>query len=140
MSVTGSVDATVEFFDSATRQTKTIAKTALIDEASVLDTAVVAIVTGTVGTLGVELDLDPTTYRNAAGDLVSFDPTPPSRIALVADGPNRVTLQDVDLSRFTLSSANGRVAISDWSVATVNVPLSVGTFSGTNTYTVVIWR
>jgi hypothetical protein len=140
VSVTGIIEATVSFSDSAERQTKTILKNAAIEETSDVATAVVAIVTGTVGTFTEAISIDPTAYRNAAGDLVTFDPTPPTRIALVADGPARVNLSDTDLGRFRLTSSSGRVAMSDWSYATVGTGLSVGTSSGTNTYSIVIWR
>lgn len=140
MSVTGSVEATVSFSDSADRQTKTVAKNALIDEIGDLSTAVVAIVSGTIGTVTQNIFIDPTTYRNAAGDLVTFDTTPPARIALVADGDARVTVTDNDLALFNISSSRGRVAMSDWSFATVGTGLSIQAAGGTNTYSVVLWR
>lgn len=102
-------------------------------------TANVAIITGTVGTTGVLLNLNPTTYRDAAGAFVSFaGVTPSCRVALQADGPNPVVMFDTDIEQFRLASKNGRVASTIWGQSDIATGVTLETYSGTNTYSVFV--
>jgi len=114
MSATGSIDIRVEFSDSTARQTKVLSKLLSIDEFSEFTSATVAVTSGTVGTASASVSIDPTDYRNASGEIVSFS-TAPTLVGLKADGAVPVTLTDTDLSEFRIAG-------------------------GTNTYTILIVR
>ena len=100
-------------------------------------TGKIAIVTGTCGTTQVTIDPGPTTYRNAAGNVVSFSQV--KRIAFSATAPSPGTLLQ-DSSGTVLRSISGSVAVCD-SIDSGDDVLSayvVGD-SGTTSYTIVIY-
>jgi hypothetical protein len=141
--VSGLIEIAIDFLDSAVRATKTIRKRCSLFEASSLpranSTGVVAVVTGTVGTATEQIDLTPTTYRNASGEFVDFSQYNPDRIVLQAQGPNVVSLTDNDIGAFNLRSSNGSIAITSWGPGFAGSGMSIAASGGTNSYAVVIY-
>ena len=137
MGASGTLSIRFEFSDSTTRETKTISKLAVVSEDLEFASVPVAIMSGTVGTAAVSVSINPTTYRNAGGDFVSFA-TAPARIALQADGPSAVSMTDSDLNEFSASSRNGSVAVTRWGLSSPSSGVLVQTASGTNTYAIVV--
>ena len=139
MPASGEIQIAVDFLDSTSQGRKTISKRLEMAEATDYGTATVALITGTVGTAGVILNFNPTTYRDATGAFVSFPGVTPScRIALQADGPNPVVMFDQDIEQFKLASKNGRVAATIWGQSNIAAGVILLTYSGTNTYSVFV--
>ena len=138
--VSGTVSVALSLSDSTTLPTKTVLKSLALSEDVEVSGGQVAIVSGTVGTAAVAITLEPTIYRNASGDFVSFT-TAPTRITLQASGTNEVRLFDVDLGVISLYSKNDIVASSAWGGGSSPASgVSVQASGGTNTYTVIILR
>lgn len=138
--VIGTINVSLLLSDSTALPTKTVVKSIALSEDVEVSGGQVAIVSGTVGTASVAILMEPTIYRNASGEFVSFT-TAPTRITLQASGTNEVRLVDADLGVISLYSKNGIVASSAWGggstpASGVNVQAS----GGTNTYTVIILR
>jgi hypothetical protein len=139
MSAIGSIDIRVEFSDSTARQTKVLSKLLSIDEFSEFTSATVAVTSGTVGTASASVSIDPTDYRNASGEIVSFS-TAPTLVGLKADGAVPVILNDDDLSEFSIASRSGSVAVTRWGSSLPGSGLRIQAVGGTNTYTILIVR
>ena len=138
--VSGTINIALSLSDTTALPTKTVLKSLSLAEDVEVSGGQVAIVSGTVGTAVVNINLEPTIYRNASGEFVSFT-TAPTRIILQASGTNEVQLLDVDLNVISLYSKNNIMASSAWGGGSspangVNVHAS----GGTNTYTVIILR
>lgn len=100
-------------------------------------TGKVAIVTGTCGTTHVQIDPNPSTYRNAAGSIVSIAQV--RRVAFSATSPYPGALLQ-DSSGTVLRSVGGSVAVSDSIDAGGGEFLvHVGGTAGTASYTLVIY-
>lgn len=141
MSASGRIDLSVSFSDVTSKETKQISKFATIVEQSDYTSVVVAIISGTIGTASTSVALNPTTYRDANGDLVSFTGSlPPSRIALRAENENRVTATDIDLGRFVLMSSDGQVSCSSWVGSSPESGITVQASGGTNSYSIILYR
>jgi hypothetical protein len=70
MAINGRINVDVLFHDT---DGTTSLKVVSLDDSTEYTTGKVAIVTGTLGTAAATVSISPTTYRNAAGELVSFD-------------------------------------------------------------------
>jgi hypothetical protein len=129
----------VLFTDSTVAGGAKALKTITLQTATEYDFGKVAVVTGTAGTAVSTVSLAPTSYRNAAGDLVSFDNV--SRVAFAADGPNMVACDGsggCGIDDWTIYSRAGQIAVSEaleTSAFSINV---VGT-AGTANYTLVMY-
>jgi hypothetical protein len=129
----------VLFTDSTVAGGAKALKTITLQHATEYDFGKVAVVTGTAGTAVSTVSLAPTSYRNAAGDLVSFDSV--SRVAFQADGPNMVACDGsggCGIDDWTIYSRAGQIAVSEaleTSAFSINV---VGT-AGTANYTLVMY-
>lgn len=138
--VSGQISVNLSFNDTTSLPTKTVLKSIGIAEDVEVSGGQVAIVSGTVGTALINIGLEPTIYRNAAGAFVSFT-TAPTRITLQSSGTNEVRLLDVDLGVISLYSKNNIVASSAWGgSSTAGSGVSVQATGGTNTYTVIVLR
>jgi len=129
----------VLFTDSTVAGGAKALKTITLQHATEYDFGKVAVVTGTAGTAVSTVSLAPTSYRNAAGDLVSFANV--SRVAFQADGPNMVACDGsggCGIDDWTIYSRAGQIAVSEaleTSAFSINV---VGT-AGTANYTLVMY-
>lgn len=138
--VSGQISVNLSFNDTTSLPTKTVLKSIGIAEDVEVSGGQVAIVSGTVGTALININLEPTIYRNASGAFVSFT-TAPTRITLQSSGTNEVRLIDADLGVISLYSKNNIVASSAWGGgATAGSGVSVQVTGGTNTYTVIVLR
>ena len=143
--VSGTIDFSLGFSDSTSRETKSVLKSITLSEnAEATGTAViVAIMSGTVGTASINIGLEPTTYRNASGNLVSFSNAGNiTRVALVSNGlTNPLQLSDNDLGVLKLISYGGVVASCRW---VSSIPASGMTLqplgTGTADYTIVVTK
>jgi hypothetical protein len=143
--VAGLIDLSIAFTDTTSVETKTVAKTITLSESKeATGTAVkVAIISGTVGTASISIDLDSTTYRNASGDFVSFAGSAGvSRIALVSESSEgRVMLKDTDLQEISLVSYGGFLATSRWLSGDASIGLTVQNMgTGTADFTIVVTK
>lgn len=133
MSIEGRIAVDVSFADTATSDgVQSLKKITLVDTTS-HTTGKVAIITGTCGTAAVTVALVPTTFRDAAGDLVSFASV--SRLAFAADPRSQCRASGEDE---LIASSGNRVAVTEV-LSAVDLEVSrIGT-SGTASYTVVIY-
>jgi type II secretory pathway component PulK len=99
----------------------------------------VVVITGTVGTSAINIDYAPSTYRNAAGNLVSV--TSPSRIAFQASGSNYVDLTTDSSSALLGRSRNNVVSLVETNiVAETHLIAMVVATAGTSSYTAILFR
>jgi hypothetical protein len=139
--VSGTIDISLAFTDTTSRETKTVLKTISLGEnKAVAGTAAkIAIISGTVAGTAVLIDLAPTVYRNASGNFVSFSDV--TRVALLSENANPVELTDNDIGAFKLVSYEGVVSSSRWGGGDVSAGLNVRAInSGTADYTIVITK
>ena len=122
----------VQFTDSATVSGAKSLKTIALQHATEYDSGKVAVVTGTCGTAAATVSLAPTTYRNAAGDLVSFSSV--SRAAFSADAAGLVKCSGA--GNWHLYSRAGQVAVSE---AFETASFSITTTAGTSAWTLVLY-
>jgi hypothetical protein len=129
----------VLFTDSTVAGGAKSLKTITLQHAAEYDTGKIAVVSGTCGTAVVSVPVAPTTYRNAAGNLVSFASV--SRVAFSASGAAMVACDgsggcgDND---WTIYSRAGQVAVSE-AVETASFSINVMGTAGTAAYTLVMY-
>lgn len=132
MAIDGRINVDVLFHDT---DGTTSLKVVSLEDSTAYTNGKVAIVTGTVGTATLSVDLVNSSYRNAAGSLVEFSDV--SRIALAATG-GTVQLVDSDAGNDAcLRSSGGRVALTDWPSGAGAADLVAD--GGTASYTLVIY-
>ena len=130
--VRGRIAVDVQFADSTTSEGVQSLKTITLQDATEYTTGKVAVVTGTVGTTLVQIDVSPaTTYKNAAGSVVSF--TGVQRFSFSATGSPARLQQDY----IAVESSAGRVCVSN--ANGFDDSFSVQTTSGTASYTLVMY-
>lgn len=132
MSVRGKFSIDVQVHDSETAGGVRSVKTITLQHATEYDFGKVAVVTGTCGTAAVTVPVSPTTYRDAAGSIVSFSSV--SRAAFSADAAGRVTCDGS--GDWTLYSRAGQVAVSE---AFETASFSISTTAGTSAWTLVMY-
>lgn len=99
----------------------------------------VAVVSGTCGTAVVSVPVAPTTYRNAAGNLVSFASV--SRVAFQASGPTLVACDGsagYGVDDWTIYSRANQVAVSE-ALETSGFSINVFDTAGTSSFTLVMY-
>jgi hypothetical protein len=137
--VKGRFGIDVSFNDSTVSGGASSMKTINLTHATEYDFGKIAVVTGTCGTAVSTVAVAPTTYRNAAGSIVSFSSV--SRVAFAADGPTLVACDgsggcgDND---WTIYSRVGQVAVSE-AVETTSFSINVMGTAGTASYTLVMY-
>jgi hypothetical protein len=138
-SVRGRFGVEVSFNDSTVSGGASSMKTITLNHATEYDFGKVAVVTGTVGTAVSTVAIAPTTYRNAAGDIVSFSSV--SRVAFQASGPTLVACDGIGgcgVNDWTIYSRAGQVAVSE-ALETVSFSINVFGTAGTASYTLVMY-
>lgn len=137
MSVKGRFAVDVQFTDSTTSAGVQSLKTVTLQGATEYDFGKIAIVSGTVGTGLVSVSTAPTTYKNAAGDFVSFANV--SRIAFVASGTQLVQVTSGDSGDRLAASMSSMPSVSNCSEdSTLQVGFLAAT-AGTASYTLVLY-
>jgi hypothetical protein len=135
MSIEGRIAVDVSFADSSDATGVQAIKKIALTEATPYTSGKVAIVTGTCGTAAVVVQTQPTTYKNAAGEFVSFSNV--SRIAFAATGKR---LNCSDVNETFIESVDGYVAAT-----LVRLPggdtlvVSPDVTAGTASYTLVLY-
>jgi hypothetical protein len=137
--IRGRFAADVQFTDSTTSDGVQSLKTITLQGASEYDFGKVALVSGTCGTAVVTVPVSPTTYRNSAGNVLSFASV--SRVAFSASGPNLVACDGsggCGIEDWTIYSRAGQIAISE-SLETVAFSVNVYGTTGTAAFTLVMY-
>jgi hypothetical protein len=137
--VKGRFGIDVLFTDSTVAGGAKSLKTITLQHATEYDVGKVAVVSGTCGTAVVSVPVAPTTYRNAAGNLVSFASV--SRVAFSATGAAMVACDGsggCGENDWTIYSRAGQVAVSE-AVETASFSINVMGTAGTAAYTLVMY-
>lgn len=130
MSIEGRINVDVLFHDKAgTSSLKVLS----LQDADSYTTGEAAYWSGTCGTTAVTLSFGPTTYRDAAGQLVTVQPGGSGRVAFLATGNGGV-----------LTQSGGSVHLISQNHACVSnideqESVSVAARGGTTQYTVIVW-
>ena len=122
----------VQFTDSVTVSGAKSLKSIVLQHATEYSDGKVAIVTGTCGTSAASVAVSPTTYRDSAGDIVSFSSI--SRAAFSADAAGRVKCSGA--GDWHIYSRAGQVAVSE---AFETASFSISTTAGTSAWTLVLY-
>lgn len=134
MAIEGSIRVDVGFTDSvSSANVESVKRISLVDTTN-YTTGKVAIVTGTVGTSAVQIDVGPSVsaYKDSGGSTVGFATV--QRFAFSASG-SPATCSDSNGQQ--VRSAGGRACVSDAFAA--DDPFEIQTTSGTASYTLVIY-
>jgi hypothetical protein len=137
--VRGRFGVEVSFNDSTVSGGASSMKTITLNHATEYPDGKIAVVTGTCGTAVSTVAIAPTTYRNAAGNIVSFSSV--SRVAFQASGPTLVACDGVGgcgVNDWTIYSRAGQVAVSE-AMETVSFSINVFGTAGTASYTLVMY-
>lgn len=129
----------VLFADSTVAGGAKSLKTIALQHAAEYDTGKIAVVSGTCGTAVVTVAVAPTTYRDSAGNLVSFASV--SRVAFSASGAAMVACDGsggCGENDWTIYSRAGQVAVSE-AVETSSFSVNVMGTAGTASYTLVMY-
>jgi hypothetical protein len=130
--VSGTISVNVEFRDTTTSSGVQSLKTVTLREATEYTSGKVAIVTGTVGTNQVAVQVAPNSgYKNASGNYVSLAV---ARFAFAATG---AVATCTDSNGQTVSSSGGRVSVSD--AKGLDDEFAIQTTAGTASYTLVLY-
>ena len=130
MSIEGRINVDVLFHDKdGTASLKVVG----LKDSDAYTNGRVAIMSGTCNTTGVTLLFDPTTYRDASGQLVSVQPGGTGRVAFLATGNGGVITQTN--GPLNMMSRN-HVCVSN---IDEQESVSVVASGGTTHYTVVVW-
>jgi hypothetical protein len=131
MSVQGRISVDVVFHD--TDGTNAINVVSLQDSQE-YTTGKVAIISGTAGTAAVSIQVAPTSYRNASGELVSFSEI---ETYVVQSGQNNLVMTNPTLTLNANSVAVIPQTTGDFDDSG-QLP-TVSTVSGTSTYTIILY-
>lgn len=133
MSLLGKFAIDVQFADSDAAGGVKSVKTLSLQHASEYTDGKVAVLTGTCGTSVVTVAIRPTTYRDAAGSIVSFASI--SRAAFSADAAGRVLCSGY-MGDWSLYSRAGQIAVSE---AFETESFGISTTAGTSAWTLVLY-
>jgi hypothetical protein len=138
MSVKGRFGVEVLFTDAAVVDGAKSLKTIAISHATEYDFGKIAVVTGTVGTAAtVMVNQSPTTYRNSAGDFVSFANI--SRVAFVASGTQLVRVTSGDSGQGLACSMSSMPSVANVDEDSGLEVAFVNATAGTSAYTLVMY-
>lgn len=137
MSIDGRIDINVLFQDKDGQRLKIVS----LNDSQEYTTGKVAIVSETIGTTEIAFrtydDGDPSsTYRDASGSLVSFNAI--TKVALKATAPTRTLVFADEAASISFLIPGGDVLIYPCNV-TPNDSVSVRAFSGTASYTIILY-
>ena len=136
--VRGRFGIDVQFTDSTIGVAQSL-KTLTLHGATEYDFGKVALINGTCGTAVVTVPVSPTTYRDSAGNVLSFASV--SRVAFSATGPNLVACDGsggCGIEDWTIYSRAGQVAVSE-ALETVAFSVNVYGTTGTAEFTLVMY-
>ena len=132
MAIDGRINVDVLFHDT---DGTTSLKVVSLEDTTAYTTGKVAIVTGTVGTATITINVPLTAYRDAAGVVSTL--TLPSRVALSATGSFVTRLSDIN--GMQLQSKNGSVSVSDMFPDDEFLSIQYTGGAGTASYTLVLY-
>lgn len=122
MAVSGTVNVSASFLDSATATGVEAEKKASLSSATALDSAQVVVVTGTCGTTAVQVSPADSDYRGADGELISWESYGTMRVAFKATPSAQLDWDNA--SSLRLTSRNNEVAMTSLPLGTL--PLTPG--------------
>lgn len=132
MAVSGTINVSMSFVDTATSSGVQSEKKASLSSADVYTSGKVAVVTGTVGTAVQNIDLTSLGYRDAAGNEVAISLV--DQAGFVSE--NEAFLQFVDID-IKVHSTDNRMAVT--CVHNTDDTVHVYTTSGTSSYTLLLF-
>lgn len=130
MAINGRINVDVLFHDT---DGTTSLKVVSLEDSTAYTTGKVAIVTGTCGTTSVNVAISPSSYRDSAGNLVTFASV--ARIAFAANPLSKCFPTGQD--EFVVSN-NNQVAVTEIQSAVVFEVARIAT-AGTASYTLVLY-
>lgn len=131
MALSGTINASISFLDSASSSGVESEKKLSLSSADVYTTGQVVVVTGTVGTSAISVDISATGFRNAAGNEVTLSLV--NHAGLVATA---TTFAEFGGDAVKLCSNSNDLAIS--CVDNEAGPVSVYTSEGTATFSLLL--
>lgn len=132
MAVSGTINVSMSFVDTATSSGVQSEKKVSLSSADVYTSGKVAVVTGTVGTTVQNIDLSSLGYRDAAGNEVAMSLV--DQAGFVSD--NEAFLQFVDID-IKVHSTDNHMAVT--CVHNTDDTVNVYTTSGTSSYTLLLF-
>lgn len=132
MAVSGTINVSMSFVDTATSSGVQSEKKASLSSADVYTSGKVAVVTGTVGTAVQNIDLTSLGYRDAAGNEVAISLV--DQAGFVSE--NEAFLQFVDID-IKVHSTDNHMAVT--CVHNTDDTVNVYTTSGTSSYTLLLF-
>lgn len=132
MAVSGTINVSMSFVDTATSSGVQSEKKASLSSADVYTSGKVAVVTGTVGTAVQNIDLTSLGYRDAAGNEVAISLV--DQAGFVSE--NEAFLQFVDID-IKVHSTDNHMAVT--CVHNTDDTVRVYTTSGTSSYTLLLF-
>jgi len=138
MAVSGTINVSASFLDSATETSSESKKKITLASADLYESGKVAVVSGTCGTVPVSVPINLTAYRNASGQLVAMNDA--TRAAFSASGEKFVQLVPDDNQRLLISRRSS-VAVSDiiGPLNDAGFSVSVIDTAGTSAWTLVLY-
>lgn len=139
MSLLGRFNIDVQFQEATASSGVTSMQTIALQHATEYDFGKVAVVTGTCGTAVVTVPVSPTTYKDAAGNAVSFASV--SRVAFSADAATLVACDGsggCGVNDWTIYSRANQIAVSE-ALETSQFSVHVFGTAGTSSYTLVMY-
>ena len=134
-SVRGTISVDVAFTDATTVSGAQSLKTLVLRDATEYTTGKVAIVTGTVGTAAVAISIQPSAYKDASGNLVSFNSV--ERVVFLSS--QNCLVEEADTQSQDARSL-GRVSVGDCSPSAQQIfNISPQYSAGTASYTLVLY-
>jgi hypothetical protein len=134
-SVRGTISIDVAFTDSTTVGGAQSLKTITLRDATEYTTGKVAIVTGTVGTSAVAISIQPSSYKDASGSLVSF-----SSVERVVFLSSRNCLVNEDDTQSQVARSLGRITVGDCAPSLQqSFNIDPDFTAGTASYTLVLY-
>jgi hypothetical protein len=132
MAINGRINVDVLFHDT---DGTTSLKVVSLEGSTELTTGQVAIVTGTVGTAAVAISIQPSAYKDASGNLVSFSSV--ERVVFLSSG--NCLVEETD-TQSQVARSLGRVSVGDCSPsAQQNFSIAPQYSAGTASYTLVLY-
>jgi hypothetical protein len=132
MAINGRINVDVLFHDT---DGTTSLKVVSLEGSTELTTGQVAIVTGTCGTAAVAISIQPSAYKDASGNLVSF-----SSVERVVFLSSRNCLVEETDTQSQVARSLGRVSVGDCSPsAQQNFNIAPQYSAGTASYTLVLY-
>ena len=135
MSIEGRIAGDVSFADSATSGGVQSLKKITLTDTTPYTSGKVAIVTGTAGTAAVAISVQPSAYKDASGNLVSFNSV--ERVVFLSS--QNCLVEEAD-TQSQVARSLGRVSVGDCSPSAQQIfNISPQYSAGTASYTLVLY-